>query len=91
MARAIAQMIEGGVVRDTEQPTLRIFNRPIRLPRHDRLDEDVLDDIVAVDGRADHARAVAMQPRAHIGEELVEFLVLHHTSSNSGSGPRRNP
>jgi hypothetical protein len=50
MARAMAQMIEGGVVCDAEQPTLRIVDRPMRLPRHDRLDEDVLDDIVAVNG-----------------------------------------
>ena len=61
---AAAQEIQRGVVRDAEQPALRIDRRD-RLQRFHRLDQRILQHILTVDDRADHAGAVAMQFRSH--------------------------
>ena len=66
---AAAQMIKRGIVRDAKQPAFRIGDRSGRGKGFDRLHQRFLDHILAVDDRAGHAGAVAMQLRSQGAEE----------------------
>jgi hypothetical protein len=70
---APAQEIERGVVRNAKQPAFRIFNGIADLAggsiRLHRLDQRILQHILAVDHGADHARAIAMQFWTHRGHQ----------------------
>jgi hypothetical protein len=48
-------------VRNAKKPTLWIIDRAVVDRRVDRFDEDILDDVVAIDWGTRHA----MQPRPH--------------------------
>jgi len=58
-------------VRDPEQPSPRVANCAGGCERLHRLDQRILQHVLAVDHRADHARAIAMQFRPHLGEQAV--------------------
>ena len=71
LAVALAQKIQRGVVRDPEQPSPRVADCAGGCERLHRLDQRILQHVLAVDHRADHARAIAMQFRPHLGEQAV--------------------
>ncbi len=69
---AAAQEIQRGVLRDPKQPPPRIADGAGGRQRLDRLDQRILQHILAVNHRACHARAIAMQHRPHLGEQAVD-------------------
>jgi hypothetical protein len=72
LAVAPAQEIQRGVVRDPEQPAFGMADiAGISLRLH-RLDQRILQHIFAVDDRADHARAVAMQFWPHRNQQPLD-------------------
>src|SRR6478736_4579830 len=63
------------MVGDAEQPALRIGDRPGRRRRLHRLQHGFLNHILAIDDRAGHPRAVAVQPRPELAQELLHGLM----------------
>jgi hypothetical protein len=60
-------------VRNAEQPALDIGDRSRRREGLDRLDEGILHDVLAVDDRACHAGAIAVQPGPQVAQQPVEL------------------
>src|SRR5690242_18537932 len=58
---------------DANEPCPGIADRIRRLAGGERLQHRLLHDVLAVDDRPGHASAVAMQHRAHLGEESFEL------------------
>lgn len=71
-ARAAAQKIQRRIVRDAKQPPLRIGGRAGAVVSFERLHERILHHVLAIDHRAGHARAVAVQLGPQIGEKPIE-------------------
>ena len=69
---AAAEKVQRGVVRDAKQPALGIAEPARRRKLLDRLDQRVLQHVFAIDHRADHARAIAMQLRPHRNQQGVD-------------------
>ena len=67
------QEIQRSVVRDPEQPAFGIADPACSRKRLHRLDQGILQHVLAVDHRADHARAIAMQSRAQAREQVVDI------------------
>ena len=74
-ARAAAQEIQRRVVGDAEQPALDVGERAGMREGLDRLDQRLLQHVLAVDHRAGHAGAIAMQPRPQLGQEPLELCL----------------
>ena len=55
--------IDGGIVRDPEQPSLRLLN--VARPSARRARQRLLHDVLPVERRTHHPSAVAVQSRAH--------------------------
>jgi hypothetical protein len=93
-SRSAAEEIERRVVRDAEEPTLDLRNELQLRHRLQRFHHRVLHHVLAVDGRAGHARAIAMQLRPHLAEHTVEgradlrgiSVVVAHCASAVVSG-----
>jgi len=81
IAAPLAERVDRSVARDPEQPGLRpIYRRGARIglcsPRH-----GFLHDILAINGRAHHASAKAVEARPHIRQPPVEpniVQAVHH-------------
>jgi hypothetical protein len=71
LAVAPAQKIQRGVMRGPEQPSPRVADCAGGCKRLHRLDQRILQNVLAVDHRADHTRAIAMQFRPHLGGQAV--------------------
>jgi hypothetical protein len=69
---AAPQKVQGRVMGDTKQPTLRMRDRSRVRQRLDRLDQRLLHHVLAIDDRAGHACAVAMQLRPQFAEQAIE-------------------
>jgi hypothetical protein len=78
-ARPAAQEIERRIVGDAKQPALGVGDGAGARKGLDRLGQRLLQDILAIDHRARHARAVAVQPGPELRQELVEacLRVVH--------------
>jgi len=73
-----AQEVEARIVGDAEQPAVEIvYFRPLAA-RMKRLDEGILENVLAADGRARHARAVAVKARPQRFQAILEVV---HTRS----------
>src|SRR5882724_4395493 len=75
LARAPPQEVQGRVVGDAKQPALRVGDRPGCRRRLHRLQHGFLHHVLAVDDRAGHPCAVAMQPRPELAQELLHGLL----------------
>src|SRR5580658_4802470 len=60
---------------DAEQPALRIVERSGARERFERLQQRLLDDVLAVDRRTGHAGAIAMQLRPQRRDERLKTMV----------------
>ena len=74
VARAAAQKVQGSIVRDAKQPSLGIGQRSSVGYGLDCFQQRFLDDVLAVDYRSCHARAVTMQLRPQPYDKLVKCL-----------------
>jgi hypothetical protein len=74
VARAPAQEIECRIVSDPKQPPFRIVQRFGPRGGLDRLEECLLKHVLAVDDRARHARAIAVQLRSQLHRKAVDGL-----------------
>ena len=72
LARAAAQEIQRRVVGDAEQPALRMGDRAGVGKRLDRLGHRLLQHVLAIDDRAGHAGAIAMQLGPKLRQKLLE-------------------
>ena len=93
---APAQMVLRGIVGDAKQPLLGTLDRGVAVERLQRLQHRLLHDVLAVDHRAGHAGAVAMQLRAQSGEHrlqcrAVEFLLCSSVLVLCVAGPDAIP
>ena len=85
-----SQKIQSGVVSDAKQPAFGIADGTRGSKRVQRLDHRILQHVLAVNGRADHARAIAMQlcPLAMQQPfELLPWPVTHSRSADSSRLP----
>ena len=69
---AAAQEVQSRIVGDAKQPAFRMCNRPHGGQGLDRLDQRFLHHVLAIDDRAGHARAVAVQLRPQFAEQSIE-------------------
>ena len=69
---ALAQKINGCIVRDAKQPALGVGDRSVLGKCRDRLHQRFLDDVLAINHRPGHARAITMQLRPQRAEKLIE-------------------
>ena len=74
-AGAAAQEIQRRVVGDAEQPALDVGERAGMREGLDRLDQRLLQHVLAVDHRARHAGAIAVQPRPQLGQQPLELCL----------------
>jgi hypothetical protein len=74
--RPCADGVDGGVVRNPEQPALRL--QSVVRPSARRAGQRLLYDVLTVERRAHHASAIAVQSRPHRPRELLE--VATHAS-----------
>ena len=61
-------------MRNAEHPRFRVGERASLVERLDHFQQRFLNQILTVDDRAGHARAVSMQLRPQFGEKPVERL-----------------
>ena len=89
-ARAAAQEIERRVVGDTEQPAFRVVDDTDIRHRGKGLNQRVLDNVLAIDGGAGHARAVSMELWSKLTRQLFELIAhrISHCRSCLSSGWR---
>src|SRR5229473_6811665 len=91
-ARAAAQEIERGVVGDTEQPAFRVVEDTDMRHRGKGLNQGVLNNVLAIDGGAGHARAVSMElwtKLTHQPFKLSARIISDKVSSPQDGGPMR--
>ena len=67
-------MIDRLVVRDLEEPTAEVCYSTQLRELIERLRENVLNDVLALDRGAHHSRAVPVEVGAHLADQLVECL-----------------
>src|SRR5580700_201996 len=67
---AAPQKVQSRIVGDAKQPALRMCDWSRVRQRLDRLDQRLLHHVLAIDDGAGHARAVAMQLRPQLAEQL---------------------
>ena len=72
LAGSTAQVIQRRVVGDAEQPALGIGQRAGVREGLDRFDQGLLQHVLAVDHRARHAGAIAVQLGPQFGQEPLE-------------------
>src|SRR5262245_60561655 len=64
--------VECGIVRDAKDPPFWVFDGACGRKRFNRLDHRILKNVFAVDDRAGHPRAIAMELRPKLGEQAIE-------------------
>jgi hypothetical protein len=79
VARAAAQQIERCVVGDTKQPAFRVVEDTGIRHRGKGLNQRVLNNVLAIDGGAGHARAISMELWTKLTRQLFE-LIAHRIS-----------
>jgi hypothetical protein len=72
LTRAAAQQVERRVMRDAKEPRFGIVDRRERRIGLDRLDQRLLHRVFAIDDRAGHPGAIAMELRPQFAEQPVE-------------------
>ena len=84
-ARATAKEIERSVMGDPKQPAFEVIDDTDHRLGVESLDHRILDDVLAIDGRASHPRAISME----LGTELTQhsFKVVARMVSHLGPCP----
>src|SRR5580700_2401352 len=87
-AGAATEKIERSVVGDAEQPAFRVVDDTDTGQGGKGFNQCVLDNILAIDGRAGHAGAVSMELWTKLTHQLLELIT--HVISHRLSRPRNS-